>query len=756
MKDNFKDSTMRKPKGSYNADSSADALAEDAAEHQLALLLEEGVCKDPFGSLGPQPTTRAGHYRLRVYLPGASTACVVSRHKHEVLTALQAVSGSALFVGDWATPDPAAYLLEISSGLGARLIEDPYRFGTWLGETDVWLLKEGSHLRPWEKLGSHPCTLQGVAGVAFAVWAPNARQVSLAADFNLWNSRCHPMRFRHECGVWELFVPGIEVGALYKFDVLGADGQRMLKTDPYAFSTELPPGNAGRVMALPEPVAGRSRVRCDVNALSAPISIYEVHAGSWRRQGDGVPNWSYLVLNLVPYVVDMGFTHIELLPISEHPFYASWGYQPTGLYAPTARYGSPEDFQAFVSAVHAAGLQLILDWVPGHFPTDAHGLARFDGTAQYEHADPREGFHQDWNTLIYNFGRAEVRNFLVGNALFWIERYGIDGLRVDAVASMLYRDYSRAAGEWIPNKNGGRENLEAIGFLRETNRVIGEQAPGAVTMAEESTAFPGVSAPPWAAGLGFNYKWNMGWMHDTLSYFQLDPVVRQHHHDQISFAMMYAYSEHFVLPLSHDEVVHGKGSLYTRMWGDHFQKCASLKSLFALMYAHPGRKLLFMGSELAQVREWSHDASLDWEVLDDPGHMGVQSLVRDINHLYRSRAALHQRDDDPGGFSWVEVNDRANSVFGFMRHGHTLQTQMLVACNFTPVPRPGYRLGVPQGGFWHECLNTDSTRYGGSSTDDSGSVMAEALPAHGHAYSVCLDLPPLSVLWLEPEPVRAH
>ena len=750
MKNNFKDSTMRKPKGSGNAISGVDAQAEHAAERQLALALEQGVCKDPFGSLGLHPTAQAGHYRLRTYLPGARTACLLSRGNHEVLTELQSVNGSALFVGEWTTSDPTAYLLQVSSDLSTRLIEDPYRFGPWLGETDVWLLKEGSHLRPWEKLGSHPYTLQGVLGVAFAVWAPNARQVSLAGDFNVWNSRCHPMRFRQECGVWELFVPGVDVGALYKFDVLGADGQRRLKTDPYAFSTELPPGNASRVMALPAPVTGHSSIRREANARNAPISIYEVHAGSWQKPGGNIPDWNFLILHLIPYVVDMGFTHIELLPIHEHPFYASWGYQPTGLYAPTARYGSPEDFQAFVSAVHVAGLQLILDWVPGHFPSDSHGLARFDGTAQYEHADPREGFHQDWNTLIYNFGRAEVRNFLVGNALFWAERYGIDGLRVDAVASMLYRDYSRAAGEWIPNKNGGRENLEAIDFLRETHRTIGEQALGAVTMAEESTAFPGVSAPPWAGGLGFNYKWNMGWMHDALSYFQLDPVVRQHHHERISFAMMYAYTEHFVLPLSHDEVVHGKGSLYTRMWGDHFQKCANLKSLFALMYAHPGRKLLFMGSELGQVREWSHDASLSWDVLADPSHKGVQSLVRDINHLYRSRAALHQRDDDPAGFSWVEVNDRIHSVFGFMRYGHTPQAQILVACNFTPVPRLAYRMGVPQGGLWNECLNTDSVHYAGGGTGNFGSVVAEAIPAHGHAYSVCLNLPPLAVLWLEP------
>ena len=725
--------------------------ARTKAESQLAFALEQGHCQDPFGCLGPHATERAGNFRLRAYLPGAHSVRLVSRDAGEILTELCAVNSSALFVGDWATSDPTAYLLHISSDLGTRTVEDTYRFGSWLGETDIWLLSEGSHLRPWEKLGSHLCTLQGVAGVAFAVWAPHARQVSLAGDFNLWNSRGHPMRFRAECGVWELFVPGVTAGALYKFDVLGADGQRVLKTDPYALSTELPPGNAGRVSAMPAPVTGRANLRRDANALNAPISIYEVHAGSWRREGNAVPNWNFLTQHLVPYVVDMGFTHIELLPIHEHPFYASWGYQPTGLYAPTARYGSPEDFQTFVSAVHEAGLQLILDWVPGHFPTDAHALARFDGTAQYEHADPREGFHQDWNTLIYNFGRNEVRNFLVGNALFWIDRYGIDGLRVDAVASMLYRDYSRAEGEWLPNKNGGRENLEAINFLRETNRVIGEQAPGSVTMAEESTAFSGVSAPPWLGGLGFNYKWNMGWMHDVLSYFKLDPIDRQYHHDRISFAMMYAYSEHFVLPLSHDEVVHGKGSLYGRMWGDPWQKQANLKSMFALMYAHPGRKLLFMGSELGQSSEWNHDTALSWDVLQDPGHKGIQSLVREINHLYRSRAALHERDDDPGGFSWVEVNDKANSVFGFMRYGHTLQAQMLVACNFTPVPRLGYRLGVPQGGVWRECLNTDSTHYAGSGVGNLGSVMAEAVPAHGHAHSVFLNLPPLAVVWLEPE-----
>jgi 1,4-alpha-glucan branching enzyme len=720
------------------------------AERLLAADLASGVCADPFGSLGPHESD-GGRFRLRVYVPGGDAVTVLARETREPLTSLRAVGDSQLFTGDVALQERGAYLLQIDAPLGRRVIEDPYRFGPWLGDTDVWLLNEGRHLRPWEKLGAHPCTIDGVAGVAFAVWAPNARQVALAGDFNLWNSRCHPMRLRQACGVWEIFIPGLARGALYKFDVLGADGQRQLKSDPYAFSTELHPGHAARVIDLPEPVADRTAVRQQANALSAAISIYEVHAGSWRRPAGALPDWDFLARHLVPYVADMGFTHIELLPINEHPFYASWGYQPTGLFAPTARYGAPEAFRTFVAAVHEAGLQLILDWVPGHFPNDAHGLARFDGTALYEHADPREGLHRDWNTLIYNWGRTEVRNFLVSNALFWIERYGIDGLRVDAVASMLYRDYSRAPGEWIPNVHGGRENLEAIAFLREVNKVIGEQTPGTATMAEESTAFPGVTKPPWAHGLGFNYKWNMGWMHDTLGYFALDPVVRKYHHDQISFMMMYAYSEHFILPLSHDEVVHGKGSLYSRMWGDAWQKRASLKALFALMYAQPGRKLLFMGSEFGQHREWNHDAELDWSLLDDPGHAGVQRLVRDLNRLYRSRPALHARDDEPGGFSWTEVSDSAHSVFGFIRHGHATGRQMLVACNFTPVPRHAYRMGVPQGGIWRECLNTDSDYYAGAGMGNLGAVQADPVPAHGLPMSLRLTLPALSVLWLEPE-----
>lgn len=632
--------------------------------------------------------------------------------------------------------------------------ETLHRNEAWLGETDVWLLAEGRHLRPWEKLGAHPVSQDGVAGTVFAVWAPNAKRVSVVGDFNHWDTQQHVMRRHAACGAWEIFVPGVAEGALYKFAVQGADGLHVLKTDPYALRTERGAGHACMVMRLPDPVLRPRGQRAQANALSGPMAIFEVHVGSWRRPDGHLPDWDYLARTLVPYVVDMGFTHIELMPLNEHPFYGSWGYQPTGLYAPTARYGTPEAFRHFVATAHDAGLQVLLDWVPAHFPSDAHALARFDGTALFEHADPREGFHRDWNTLIYNYSRNEVRNFLVGNALFWVERYGVDGLRVDAVASMLYRDYSRPEGEWIPNRDGGRENYEAMDFLREVNRVLGQEAPGAITVAEESTAFSGVTAPPWMGGLGFHYKWNLGWMHDTLAYFALDPVHRPHHHDRISFAMMYAYSEHFVLALSHDEVVHGKGSLYGKMWGDPWQKRANLRALYALMYAHPGRKLLFMGSELAQIREWNHDAELDWHLLDKPDHAGVQRLVRDLNHFYRSHPALYARDDEPEGFGWIDVQDRAQSVFSFARYGLTAAQQIVVVCNMTPVVRHGYRLGVPQGGVWRQVLNTDAAGYGGSGVgndpDNGAGLVAEPVPWQGHANSVTLSLPPLGVLWLEP------
>ncbi|GLS14107.1 1,4-alpha-glucan branching protein GlgB [Hydrogenophaga electricum] len=618
----------------------------------------------------------------------------------------------------------------------------------WIGDTDAWLLAEGKHLRPWQKLGAHPVTLDGRDGVAFAVWAPNARQVLLLGDFNGWQAQ--PLALLPGCGVWEVFVPGAAVGHWYKFAVEGADGVWRHKTDPCARETELPPGNAARVC---EPLRPPPATGAPAPTDRAPMAIYEVHVGSWRRPGGPhtLPTWDDLARELVPYAAGLGFTHLELLPVSEHPFYGSWGYQPTGLYAPTARYGRPDGFRRFVDAAHAAGLKIILDWVPAHFPADEHALARFDGTALYEHADPREGFHRDWNTLIYNWGRHEVRNYLVGNALFWIEQYGIDGLRVDAVASMLYRDYSRPAGEWVPNKDGGRENYEAIAFLREVHEVLQREAPQAVTIAEESTAFPRVTGAVADGGLGFDHKWNMGWMHDTLAYFAEDPVHRRWHHQRMTFSMMYAWSEDYVLPLSHDEVVHGKGSLLGKMAGDPWQQRANLRALYAWMYAHPGKKLLFMGAELAQPTEWNHDAELPWHLLGDPAHAGVQALVRDLNRLYRERPALHARDTDPHSFQWLVVDDADQSVLAFMRWGHRREDSTVVIANLTPVVREGYRIGLPHEGHWLECLNTDSAHYGGGNVGNGGSLQAEPQALHGQAWSAPLTLPPLGVIWLRPQ-----
>ena len=725
-------------------------------EHALTQQLQQGRCRDPFSHLGPHRKSDSDGITLRVYLPGARGVSAVDRGTGEVLAALLASGDGGLFVGHLPPGSAGDYRLAVDYPGHHLVQEDPYRFAPWLGDVDVWLLAEGKHLRPWQKLGAHPVTLEGVQGTVFAVWAPHAQRVSVVGDFNGWDGRLHPMRWRVECGVWEIFLPGVRTGALYKFEVLDAAGQCTLKADPYARRSEGPPGNAAWVCDSPvpaQPVDAAEPGGTNQDSIAAPMAIYEVHVGSWRRPDGQMPDWDYLADTLVPYVVDMGFTHIELLPISEHPFYGSWGYQPTGLYAPTARYGTPQALHRFIGAVHAAGLKVILDWVPGHFPSDAHALARFDGTALYEHADPREGRHRDWDTLIYNFGRNEVRNFLVGNALFWIEQYGVDGLRVDAVASMLYRDYSRPAGEWIPNRDGGRENYEAIAFLRETNDILHREAPGALTLAEESTAFPQVTGATAQNGLGFDFKWNMGWMNDTLAYFALDPMYRRWHHQRITFAMMYAYSEHFVLPLSHDEVVHGKGSLLGKMAGDPWQKRANLRALYALMYAFPGKKLMFMGCELATPSEWNHDTELDWGLLDHPDHAGVQRLVRDLNHAYLAHPCLHSRDSDPGGFQWISADDCDNSVFSFMRLGHKGHVPLAVVCNLTPVPRDGYRIGVARGGAWRECLNTDSAHYGGTNAGNQGRVQAEPIPMHGYPRSLSLHLPPLSVIWLEAEGV---
>jgi 1,4-alpha-glucan branching enzyme len=615
---------------------------------------------------------------------------------------------------------------------------------------DAWLLGEGTHLRPYETLGAHGTTIDGVHGTRFAVWAPNARRVSVVGEFNFWDGRRHPMRFRRELGVWELFVPGAVNGQLYKFEIVDNSGQMRIKADPFAFEAQMRPQTASMICGLP-PKTEMQPQRKAANAFDQPISIYEVHLGSWRRHTDNNFWLSYkeLAEQLIPYVKEMGFTHIELMPINEHPFDGSWGYQPLGMYAPTRRFGTRDEFRHFVAAAHDAGINVLLDWVPGHFPSDDFGLAKFDGTELYEHSDPREGFHQDWNTLIYNFGRREVSNYLSGNALYWMERFGIDGLRVDAVASMIYRDYSRAEGEWVPNQFGGRENLEAISFLRHTNRVLGRAAPGSVTVAEESTDYPGVTRPSEDGGLGFWFKWNLGWMHDTLDYMKLDPVHRRYHHQLMTFGMIYNYTENFVLPLSHDEVVHGKRSILDRMPGDAWQKFANLRAYYGWMWGFPGKKLQFMGNEFAQGREWNHDTSLDWHLLEgeDNWHNGVHRLVRDLNHTYRHYAPLHQLDFDGQGFEWLVVDDYENSVFVFVRRDRD-GNEIIVASNFTPVARHNYRFGVNQRGGWREIMNTDQHDYHGSDTRNHGVVHTDEMESHGRPQSLSLTLPPLATLWL--------
>ena len=711
---------------------------------------------DPFAILGLHADSK-GRLWLRSLQPGANSVSVVDTESGEVLIDLpqrkiDALGGaSGFFEGSILGRSKSFdYRLRIAWPGGTQEIEDPYRFSTVLGELDVWLLAEGSHLRPYERLGAHLREIDGEQGTAFAVWAPDAQRVSVVGDFNTWDGRRHPMRLRRECGVWEIFLPGVGAGACYKYEIRSRDGHVLpLKADPYGFAAELRPSTASIVCALPQTTTRKSIAAG--SKLNAPVSIYEVHLGSWRRTDDGgFPDWQRISETLIPYVVDLGFTHLELLPISEHPFDGSWGYQPLGLYAPTARFGTAQGFCVFVTACHKSGLEVVIDWVPAHFPTDAHGLSHFDGQPLYEHADPREGMHQDWGTLIYNFGRREVFNYLIGNALFWIEHYGVDGLRVDAVASMLYRDYSRAAGEWIPNIYGGRENLEAVHFLRRMNEVLGQECPGAATYAEESTAWPSVSRPPSMGGLGFHYKWNMGWMHDVLEYMTHDPIHRRYHHNQLTFGLLYAFTENFVLPLSHDEVVHGKGSLISKMAGDYWQKFANLRALYGFMWGHPGKKLLFMGGEFAQWNEWNDEGSLDWNLLDFPAHEGVRRLIGDLNKLYRSTPALHEIDFDPSGFEWISANDSENSVLAFLRRGKDRSKAMLCVCNFTPVVRQSYRLGVPGPGTYHERLNTDSQYYGGSNVGNPfGVATAEALASHGREWSVSLTLPPLSTVFLE-------
>jgi len=728
--------------------------------------LVRGEHGDPFALLGPHLDPVSGLVSIRCFRPDlpreVPTIPVIESTSGKVVAELSRVHEDGFFAGPvpgWNQPLP--YRLRLAFGEATVEIEDAYAFPPVLGELDVHLLAEGKHLEAYEHLGAHATEVDGIPGTTFAVWAPNARRVSVVGDFCAWDGRRLPMRCRHECGVWELFVPRVAPGDCYKYEILGPEGSLLpLKADPLAFAAEHPPHTASVVAAASNFVwADQAWIgsRALAHERTAPISIYEVHLGSWRRNPEqGLRSLTYreLAEELTDYVADLGFTHIELLPITEYPFDGSWGYQPIGLYAPTVRHGSADDFRALVDACHRKGIGVLLDWVPGHFPADAHGLSWFDGTHLYEHADPRQGFQPDWNTLIYNFGRREVANFLLGSALYWMDRFHLDGLRVDAVASMLYLDYSRAEGQWIPNRYGGRENLEAIDFLRRLNELVYGRHPGTFTVAEESTAWPGVSRPTWLGGLGFGYKWNMGWMHDTLNYFSKDSIYRRHHHHQLTFGLLYQYSENFVLPLSHDEVVHGKGSLFSRMPGDRWQKFANLRALYGWMFAHPGKKLLFMGGEFGQEREWNYNASLDWHLLEDPLHQGVLKLIRDLNHLIKSLPALHRLDADPAGFEWLDADDADHSIYAFARYGRPDRapgegSTVLVVANLTPVPRFGYRVGVPRAGRWVERLNTDAALYGGSNLGNQGGVSTETIPWHYRPWSLSLTLPPLGVVILE-------
>ena len=698
---------------------------------------------DPFIYLGPH--TENDHSVVRVFLPDAdSVVAVGDGEEHE----LERIDSAGLFAGP--LDGLQHYRLRARFGDNEVEMEDPYRFPPVLSDFDLYLLGEGNHLKMYDKLGAHPMEIEGVSGVAFAVWAPNAQRVSVVGDFNFWDGRRHAMRVRGN-GYWEIFVPGAKPDDKYKYEIVAHNGALLpLKADPFGFSAEMRPATGSVVVdatKLPRP----SPAPDHVNALDRPMSIYEVHLGSWRRKGEHGQYWlNYreLAEQLPAYAADMGFTHVELLPVSEHPFDGSWGYQPTGLFAPTSRFGTPEDFVYLIDAFHKAGLGVLLDWVPGHFPDDPHGLAQFDGTGLYEHEDPRQGRHLDWGTLIYNYGRMEVTNFLISNALFWLDRYGVDGLRVDAVASMLYLDYSRPADAWVPNKFGGRENIDAISFLRRTNTEVFKDYPQATTAAEESTAWPMVSRPVDWGGLGFGYKWNMGWMHDTLDYISKDPIYRRHHHGNILFGLHYAFSENFILPLSHDEVVHGKRSILGRMPGDPWQRFANLRAYYAFMFAHPGKKLMFMGGEFGQDTEWNHDISLPWQLTEKPEHAGVQALVRDLNRLYSSTPALHALDCDAAGFEWLVADNSAHSVFAWMRKGKNPDERCVVVINFTPEVLRDYRVRVPFAGTWREVLNSDAAVYGGSNAGNAGAVSTVVTRDSPELHLV---VPPLAAIFLVPE-----
>jgi 1,4-alpha-glucan branching enzyme len=706
---------------------------------------------DPFSLLGPHPAD--GGTVVRAFLPDASAVELVDAVSGTSLGSLERVHPDGLWSG--VASSDRSYRLRQTVGGETVESADPYAFPPMIGDLDLYLLGSGRHHDLGDVLGAHRRTVDGVDGTLFAVWAPNAQRVAVVGSFNHWDGRRHPMRLRHGAGVWELFVPGVEAGALYKYELIGPDGTMLpWRADPVAWAAQRPPETAS-IVVDPTPYAWTDQDwmagRAARQSADAPISVYELHAMSWLPHDGQEASWPLLGDRLIPYITQLGFTHIELMPVMEHPFGGSWGYQVLGQFAPTSRMGEPEEFARFVDRCHNAGIAVLLDWVPAHFPTDAHGLAHFDGTALYEHGNPFEGYHQDWNTFIYNLGRNEVRGFMIGSGLFWLKRFHIDGLRVDAVASMLYRDYSRKHGEWVPNAYGGRENLESIAFLQDLSRAVKATSPGAILIAEESTSFPGVTRSADEGGLGFDFKWNMGWMHDTLHYIEQDPIHRRRSHGEIAFGLVYAFSERFVLPISHDEVVYGKGSMIGKMPGsDDWQKFANLRAYYGFMWTHPGKKLLFMGSEIAQWREWNHDTGLDWWLLENPAHKGIQLLVGDLNHLYRNEPALHVRDADHDGFRWVVLHDAEQSVFAWLRLGHDGQRPVLVVCNFTPAVRHGYALGVPCVGEWEELLNTDAGRYGGSDVGNSGTVQATEHGMHDQPASLTLTLPPLATLILAP------
>jgi 1,4-alpha-glucan branching enzyme len=708
-----------------------------------AQLLAEARHPDPASFLGRHPVKNG--IVVRVFSPHTRALALTDGPD------LERLSGTDLFLWKGAPAEvPERYELAWTTDEGRQYRRhDPYAFPLQVSDFERQVFGEGHHWHAYRFLGANPRRIDGIDGILFATWAPGAQRVSVVGDFNRWDGRCHPMR-RHPGGIWELFVPGVSAGTHYKFEIVGRDGELRLKADPYGRWFQAPPATASLVDG-PAAHAWQDgdwlRARRERDWLHVPMSVYEVHLGSWRRHADGRP-WNYreLATALVPYALELGFTHVELMPISEHPYDASWGYQTLGNYAPVSRLGTPDDFRWFVDHCHRNGLGVILDWVPAHFPRDEHGLAWFDGGPLYEYGDPRQGEHPDWDTLIYDYGRPEVRNYLLASALHWLEEFHVDGLRVDAVASMLYLDYSRKPGEWLPNRHGGRENLEAIEFLRELNHVVHERHPGALVIAEESTAWPLVTRPTYVGGLGFSMKWNLGWMHDTLDYFRLDPLYRKHHHDRLTFSQLYAYSENFVLPLSHDEVVHGKGSLLGKMRGDDWQRFANLRLLYCYQWTHPGKKLLFMGQEFAQSTEWNHDAGPDWSAADSPQNAGVRRLVGDLNRLYRQEPALHRHDFEPEGFAWIDCHDHLQSTLSFIRRAGG--DFVVVALNFTSVIREGFRIGVPADGVYRELLNSDSSSYGGSNVGNAGAVRASSEAWHGYPYSLQLTLPPLAAVIL--------